>query len=185
MRRALLLVGCALLLLVIAWWRVDHGGGQALTASDAAQASADLPFAISNAKLAAQSKGTRWSAEGFARLANIAGDAETRNDVYTMKSAFVSMRAAADSIDDADWREKANTGLARAAMRADSAPEARINEGCSGIGQPPCTTAMKLELATPTHPSRSAHALVAIAIGVFLGIALFVTRTRGAKRAKG
>lgn len=182
MRRALLLVVCAVVLLAIGWWKVDRGGGRALSASDAALASSDYPLAISNAKLAAQSRGTRWSQDGFKHLDDIANAAEIRGDVDTMKSAFVAMRAAADSTDDSDWREKANTGLARAAMRADTSPDARQKEGCSAVGTPPCTNAMKLELATPTHPPRSSHALVAIGFGVFLGLALFVTRTRRAKK---
>ncbi len=173
MKRAAVLIACALLLAVFAWMRVDRTGEKALrAANDATQ----VEDAIANAKVAAQCRGTSWSALGFARLATIADEAEARGDVPTMKSAYVSMRSAADSIDDETWRIKANDGLVRTAMRADATPQARVAEGCSATSEPPCTNAMKLELATPTHPSRSSHGLVAVAIAIVIALGVFLTR---------
>lgn len=173
-----MLVAIAVVLLAIGWARVSRSGERAVRASDDALAAGDFPDAVANAKLAAQCKGTKWSDEGFARLATIADQAETRNDLPVMKSAFVAMRSAADSVDDDTWRDKANEGLSRTAMRADAFAAGRVTEGCSGTGEPPCATTMKLELATPTHPSRSSHGILALVFAVAIGAGLFATRRR-------
>ena len=178
MRRAIAFLALFALLFAVAWTRLDRTGERALRDSDERLAVQDLAGAIAEAKLAAQCRGTSWSARGFERLATLADQAEARNDVATMKAAWLASRAAADSIDDAPRKQAADEALVRVAMRADATPATRATEGCSALGDSPCTSSMKLELATPTHPDGASHALLAFAFAVAVAVGVFATRGR-------
>ena len=171
-------VGVALCAFALWWWREARDGARAMLASDAALAGGDTTLAIERAREAAQHPAPFGSAKerGFQRLQSIADDAESHGDVPTMKAALLAMRSAADSTDDATWRSRANAALPRCAMRAEANPSLHMSEGCQSAGDASCVGAMKLELATPTHPPPTTHLVVALFALALGALAMRLTR---------
>lgn len=81
----------------------------------------DWPGAIAHARSAAEAlvPGSPWPSRAFRRLESIGHDAEVRGDAPTALLAYGSMRAALEACSpwssQADWRERADSGLARLA----------------------------------------------------------------------
>jgi hypothetical protein len=116
-------------MLAIAIAREAAVGRAEAAQADAAAARSDWPEAIGHARAAAQAyvPAASWAQQGLMRLRSIGEQAEARGDRDTALLAYGAMRTAALSVapwpSRADWRSRADDGLARMG-RSDSASAA-------------------------------------------------------------
>lgn len=108
-------------------------GSRAVLDCDAALERDDQRAAIGHARAAAEAvlPGSPYPRRGYERLDRIATQAENRGDDATAMAAWRAMRAAATEtrglgVGSAEWRARADEGVARAAAREAPAPDPAV-----------------------------------------------------------
>jgi hypothetical protein len=173
MRRRVIAALIGVTVLVAGAGRQLSLGSRALLDCDVALERDDERAAIAHARAAAEAvlPGSPYPARGYERLDRIARAAEGRGDDLTAMAAWRAMRAASTEtrgllVGSAEWRARADEGIARAATR--SAP-------------PPDPSVLAELLARDDSPSSGALALVGLLFIGLVNVAGWRWRSRGAQ----